>query len=201
MTEDGKVISLFPKLAQADIERLLAFFERDDLRVKGIDRSSKQPYRAGCLPYLGLVSAGIFGFVGEGLGMTRQVAIGLALTAAILATLSLIRAFVALRRSRDLLWRDEGWHGMAWDDQFFSFRSLEWCLLVPWTEITDLKYFEGGEGRFLGDTLWIHLEDKTRALVLPKSEGGRFAGRPLSAWHEDVKGAWKDATGRVPSAS
>ena len=50
MTEDDKVISLFPKLAPAEIERLLAFFERDDLRVKGIDRSSKQPYRAGCVP-------------------------------------------------------------------------------------------------------------------------------------------------------
>jgi hypothetical protein len=49
-------------LSSDQIERLSAFTEREDLLVVGLDRSDKRPYRAGCLPYVGLVAAGVFGF-------------------------------------------------------------------------------------------------------------------------------------------
>ena len=65
MSDEAKIVALFPKLKKTQVTRLLAFFERDNLQVKGTDSSSKQPYRSGCLPYVGLVAAGFFGFVGE----------------------------------------------------------------------------------------------------------------------------------------
>ena len=137
---------------------------------------------------------------GQGLGLSRQVAIGFALTAAILASLALIRSFRALRRSRDLLWREEGWHGLAWTQDELCFRSLEHCLLIPWGELRDLKCFDADEGRFLGDTLWLHLDDKQRVLVAPRTPEGRFAGRTMGEWHLDIKQAWHKATGRHPSS-
>lgn len=200
MSQPEPIVTLFPRLRDEQVDRLLLFMERDDLLVKGLDRSDKQPYRAGCWPYIGMVAAGVFGFGGQGLGLPRQVAIGFALTAAILASLALIRSFRALRRSRDLLWREEGWHGLAWTQDELCFRSLEHCLLIPWGDLRDLKCFDADEGRFLGDTLWLHLDDKQRVLVAPRTAEGRFAGRTMGEWYLDIKQAWHKATGLHPSS-
>ena len=199
MSSSEPIVTSFPRLEPAQVDRLLAFTDRADLLVKGLDRSDKQPYRSGCWPYVGLVAAGVFGFAGEGLGLPKQVATGFALTAAILASLALIRAFRALRRSRDLLWREEGWHAIAWTKEELCFRSLEHCLLIPWENLDDLRWFGGDEGRFLRDTLWLHLDDKQKVLMVPRTPEGRFAGRVLKDWYEDIRGAWNDATGRSPS--
>lgn len=200
MRSQSPIIEPFPRLSPEQIERLSAFTERDDLLVLGLDRSDKRPYRAGCWPYLGLVSAGVFGFAGPGLGLPKPVAIGFALTAAVLSTLALIRAFLALRRSRELLWRENGWHALAWTREELCFRSLEHCLLIPWDHLLDLRSFDSDEGRFLGDTLWLHLEDKQRVLVAPRTKEGLFASRTMTDWYEDLKPAWHEATGRYPTS-
>ncbi len=199
MTGLSPISAPFPRLRSDQIERLSAFTEREDLLVVGLDRSDKRPYRAGCLPYVGLVAAGLFGFTGEGIGLPKAVAVGFALSAAVLSSLALIRAFLALRRSRELLWRDEGWHALAWTSEEMCFRSLEHCLLVPWDQLVDLRSFGAAEGRFLGDTLWLHLEDKQRVVVVPRSDAGYFAGRNMMDWFDDLKSAWHEATGRYPS--
>lgn len=200
MSSDGTISLAFHRLSPAQLEELCDFTVRDDLLVKGLDRSNKRPYRAGCLPYLGLVAAGGFGFLGESLGMPKPVAVGFALTCAVLATLALLRSFAALRRSRDLLAREEGWHALAWTSERLCYRSLETCLLLPWDAVEDIQVFERDEGRFLGNTLWLHLEDKQRVLVAPRSEDGRFAGRTMADWHQDLSAAWTKATGRRSSA-
>jgi hypothetical protein len=200
LTTEAPIVTPFPRLSSEQMDRLVAFTERDDLEVKGLDRSDKRPYRAGCWPYLGLVAAGAFGFAGQGLGLPGPVAVGFALTAAILSSLALIRAFFALRRSRELLGRDEGWHALAWTRDELCFRSLEHCLLIPWDQLADLRCFDEDEGRFLGDTLWLHLDDKQRVLVAPRNGEGLFAGRKMKDWYEDLRGTWHEATGRYPSA-
>ena len=200
MIENAPISAAFPRLSAEQIDRLSSFTDRTDLVVVGIDRSEKRPYRAGCWPYVGLVAAGVFGFMGEGLGLPKPVAVGFALTAAVLSTLALIRAFRALRRSRELLWRDGGWHALAWTSEQLCFRSLDHCLLIPWEQLADLRSFGGDEGRFLGDTLWLHLEDKQRVLVAPRTDTGLFAGRQMTDWYGDLKSTWHEATGRYPSS-
>lgn len=199
MSSDAPLLAPFHRLSSEQIEELCAFTERSDLLVKGIDRSDKRPYRAGCLPYVGLIAAGGFGFLGESLPIPEQVAKGLALTCAILATLALIRSFRALRRSRELLDMEEGWHALAWTKEQVCFRSLESCLLGSWDAVEDIRVFGGDEGRFLGDTLWLHLEDKQRVLVAPRSEDRRFANRTMREWYDDLSSAWTQCTGRQPS--
>ena len=200
MSSSPTIVKAFHRLEGEELEVLCAFTEQESLLVKGIDRSDNRPYRAGCLPYIGLVAAGLFGFVGSSLGMKNQVATGLSLTCAILATLALIRAFRAMRRSRQLLAREEGWHVLAWTAEAFCFRSLESCLLAPWDHVEDIRVFGGDDGRFLGDTLWLHLADKERILVAPRTEDGRFAGRGMREWYEDLRSAWTKSTGLRPSA-
>ncbi|MEE2829064.1 MAG: hypothetical protein VX498_07745 [Myxococcota bacterium] len=197
MSSPELLLKPFQRLRPEELEKLTGFMEADELLVKGIDRSSNRPYRAGCLPYLGLVGAGIFGFVGESF-LPKQVAIGLALTCAILATTAFIRAFSALKRSRALLSRPEGWHGLAWSKDQICFRSLELCLLAPWDSVMNIQHFDSDAGRFLRNTLWLEMEGKERISVVPLSEDGRYAGRMLSDWYEDLTSIWGDQTGRSP---
>ena len=199
MSSSETIFGSFHRLSLEEVDTLCAFTEQGELLVKGIDRSDNRPYRAGCLPYFGLVAAGAFGFLRESLPIAEQVAVGLCLSCAVLATLALMRSFRALRRSRDLLARDEGWYALAWTSERICYRSLESCLLSPWDFVVDIRVFGRDEGRFLGDTLWLHLADKQRVLVVPRTDDGLFAGRTMRDWYEDLSTSWTKFTGLHPS--
>ena len=188
----------FARLDGSDEAKLLQFLDRGDLKVKGIDRSPSKPYRGGCLPYIGLMAALLVGLSGTEWGLSGPVAIGLALALAILALRSMVRTVVAVRRSKRLLAGDEGWHALAWTRTEVCFRSLDTCLLAPFSAVEDIRVMGDDAGTFLTGTLWIHLQGKEKILVEPRTDEGLFAGRKLSDWGQDLAEAWTRATGRKP---
>ena len=198
MAESPFLLKAFDRLDRNDEARLVEFVARGDLKVKGVDRSPSLPYRGGCLPYVGLVLAAVVGLIGTDWGMSGPVAIGVALTLAILSLRVMIRSAVAVRRSKRLLARDEGWHALAWSGKEVCYRSLDRCLLAPFSAVEDIKVLGEDAGVFLRDTLWIHLDGKEKVLVEPRTEEGLFAGRQLTDWGGDLVDAWGKATGRKP---
>jgi hypothetical protein len=183
------LVQKFARLKAAEVERLEGFFAGPAVLVRGLDKREWGPYRGGCLPWIGALVAGVLGFAGEGMGMPGPVAVGLGLSAAVLATTSIVRTAVAARRSRRLLARDEGWVGLAWTAQEFCLRTFDLCVLVPWSAVTKVEYLPPEEGSILGDTLWIHVEGGDKALIEPFD--GTFGGRPIGDWARDVEGVWK----------
>ena len=194
------LLESFARLDKAAEARLVEFVERGDLKVKGIDRSPSRPYRGGCLPYIGLVAGVAIGWLGTDWGMPGPVAIGVALALSILSLRAMIRTVIAVRRSKRLLATDDGWHALAWTKSEVCFRSLDRCLLAPFSTVEDVKVLGDDAGSFLAGTLWIHLEGKEKVLVEPRTEDGRFAGRQLTDWGADLVKAWTKATGRKPKA-
>jgi len=173
--------------------RLVAFLGRTDLVVRGVDRSPARPYRGGCLPYIGLVAGVAVGLLGEGWGLPRPVAIGVALALAILSLRAMVRTVIAVRRSKRLLAAEDGWHALAWTKEELCYRSLDRCLLAPFSAVRDVEVMGDDAGSFLAGTLWIHLQGKEKVLVEPRGDEGLFAGRRLSEWGKDLDRTWKRA--------
>ncbi len=186
----------FARLNEEREARLVAFFARDDLVVKGIDRTPGAPYRGGCLPYFGLVAAAAMGWFGEGAGLDRPIAIGLALTLAVLSSNRMIRSYRAVRRSRRLLDEPDGWHGIAWTREAVGFRSLHKCLLAAWKDVVNIRLLDDEAGSLLAGTLWIHVEGGDKILIEPRTDDGHFAGRPIQEWFDDLAEIWGEQTGR-----
>jgi hypothetical protein len=198
VSESPFLLKAFDRLDRHDEARLVEFVARDDLKVKGIDRTPSLPHRGGCLPYIGLVLAVAVGWLGTDWGLSGPVALGIALTLAILSLRTMIRTVRAVRRGKRLLAADEGWHALAWSKTEVCFRSLDRCLLAPFSAVQDVKVLGEDAGAFLRDTLWIHLDGKEKVLVEPRTEEGLFAGRQLTDWGDDLVMAWGEATGRKP---
>jgi len=187
---EERLLQPFVKLRKPELQRLVAFFERDDLVVKGTDRSPGPGYRGGCMPFV-LASLALFlGWRGEDWGLTRPVSLGVAMAMAVIASNQLIRTVVAARRSKRLLAADGGWHGLAWTAGEVCFRSLQTCCVIPWGDVDEVVLMEGEEASpLLRGTLWLHLADKEKVLIEPRAEGGVFAGRPMEDWKADLDAA------------
>lgn len=179
----------FASLRRGEVDRLRDFVLRDDVLVRGLDKRDWGTYRGGCLPYFGAILAGGLWFAWEPMGLSRPVGLGLAMSAAVLATSALVRTAIAALRSRRLLKAEQGWVGLAWTKAEFCFRSLELCVLAPWSAISKVEYLPQEEGRLLGDTLWIHLEGGDKVLIEPVD--GTFGGRPVADWAADIERIWK----------
>ncbi len=175
----------FARLSRADVDRLVAFVLHDDVLVRGLDKREWGTYRGGCAPYAALIAAVALWFAWDPMGLSRPVGQGLALAAAVLGTSSMVRTAIAALRSRKLLKREEGWVGLAWTKTEFCYRSLELCVLVPWSAVSKVEYIAEGEGRLLEDTLWIHLQDGDKVLIEPVD--GSFGGRPVADWARDIE--------------
>lgn len=190
MPEPDRLLRSFASLRKPEVARLVAFFERDDLLVKGTDRSPTASYRGGCLPYVLLSFALLVGWQGVGWGLTRPVSTGLAMALAVVASNLVIRTVIASRRSRDLLALEGGWHGLAWTKEMLGFRSLQTCCLVPWSEVVDVVLLDGEDiSPLLRGSLWVHLSDKEKVLIEPRTKEGTFAARPLAEWKQDLDAA------------
>jgi hypothetical protein len=179
----------FVRLRRAEVDRLADFVAHRDVLVRGLDKRDWGAFRGGCMPYVGLVAAGTLWFAWEAIGLIRPVGIGLALSAAVLGTSAMVRTVIAGVRSRKLMKRDEGWVGLAWSKKEFCFRSLDLCVIAPWSSVTKVEYIEPEEGRILGDTLWVHLENGDKVLIEPFD--GTFGGRPIPDWATDIDAIWK----------
>lgn len=193
MAEFPFLLKAFSRLDKDDEAKLVEFLARPDLVVKGIDRSPGRPYRGGCVPYIGIAAALVVGLMGVDWGLTGPVAIGIAAALAILSLRAMLRTVVAVRRSRRLLASEEGWHALAWTKKEVCFRSLDRCLLAPFSAVEEIKVMDADAGSFLEGTLWIHLDGKEKVLVEPRSDEGLFAGRKLTDWGNDLVKAWKAA--------
>lgn len=183
------MIENFDRLDAEQIAALTAFTARDDLLVKGTDATRGVPYRGGCLPYLLFATAGLVAVLGPAVaGFDEPLAYGLASAMAALGTLRVIRTFKAVQKARALGEREEPWHALAWSRGELCFRSWERCLLADWSEVTQIAHLEGEEvNPILRDTLWIHLASKEKALIRPRTDDNRFAGRSLADWERDLK--------------
>ncbi|MCP4869575.1 MAG: hypothetical protein GY898_12745 [Proteobacteria bacterium] len=183
------MIENFDKLDAEQIADLTAFTARDDLLVKGTDATKSVPYRGGCLPYLLFATAGLVAMLGPAvLGLDEPMAFGLAAAMAALGTLRVVRTFRAVQKARKLTAREEPWHALAWSADELCFRSWERCLLAPWSEVTQIAHLQGEDvNPILRDTLWIHLANKEKALIRPRTDDLRFAGRTLADWERDLK--------------
>ncbi len=179
----------FVRLRRPEVDRLTEFVLSRDVLVRGLDQRDWGTYRGGCLPYLGVVVAAVLWLGWERIGLSRPVGIGLAMTSAVLGTSALVRAAIASVRSRRLLKRDEGWVALAWSKKEFCLRTLDLCVLAPWSAITKIEYLPPTEGTLLGDTLWIHLGGGDKVLIEPFD--GSFGGRPVADWAKDIEAVWK----------
>lgn|GEM_PF-1661528 len=193
-----ELLQRFDRLNRTELDALRDYPARPGVLVVGMDRSPGPGYRGGCVPWiLALFAASLWGF-GEGLGLGRPLASGLALAASLGASFAVIRSVRATWRSKKLLARDEGWHGIAWTESSFCVRTLELCAIADWGDVEDIRLLDDTWGDALSGTLWLHLGDGEKLLLEPRSDD-RFAGRILSDWFEDLVQVWGAATNRKPS--
>ena len=178
----------FVSLRRAEVDRLSDFVVHRDVLVRGLDKRDWGMYRGGCMPYVGVIVAVTLWFAWPAMGLSRPVGLGLALSAGVLGTSALVRTAIAALRSRRLLKREQGWVGLAWTKKEFCYRSLELCVLAPWSAISKVEYLPAEEGRLLGDTLWLHLEGGEKVLIEPVD--GSFGGRPVADWAADIERVW-----------
>lgn len=185
----------FDRLDAEKEEALLAFFREDSLLVKGTDGRPWGDFRGGCLPVL-IIAAALSALPVLLEWDANPYVVIFVLTAWMgWATSRLIRTGIAHRRSRRL--NDSvAWHGLAWDEDRFALRTWEDCVLVPWDDISELRYLDDRWDKGLADTLWMHMTDGRRVQIPSKED--RFAGRRLIEWFVDIGAQLEAKTGRVP---
>jgi len=185
----------FDRLKDPHQDALLAFFSQPDLLVKGTDAREWGDFRGGCVPLL------IIGAALTSLPMLLQWELNTYVVLFVItgwmgwATSQLIRTAVANRRSRRMRSNQVAWHGLAWTADKFAYRSWADCLLMPWEEISELRYLDDRWGKGLADTLWMHMVDGRRVQI--EGRDGRFAGREMIAWYVDMAEILVEKTGRV----
>lgn len=194
-----ELLERFDKLSGEQLDALRDYPQRPGVLVIGMDRSPGPGYRGGCLPWLLLGGAAAMWFWGLALGLPDAVRLGLAMALATWGGWSVLRTIRATLRSKKLLARDEGWHGVAWTTETFCLRTLELCAIAEWSEVEDIRLLDDSWGDALAGTLWLHLGDGEKLLLEPRREDGTFAGRPLKAWFDDLVQVWGKATNRKPS--
>ena len=178
----------FDRLLPWEVARLEAALDGEDVLVKGLHTKEVEPYRGGCLPFVGLAGAGLMATV---LAVEwpvipwRGAALGLACACLVL----LVVNFFRVRLSKRLLTRPGGWVAIGWSRSVLVHRSFQDCLLVPWAEVSRIEVLGEDAPKSLRGTLWIHLADKGRTLVLGRD--GSLAGRPLVDWAADLEAARK----------
>ena len=187
----------FDQLDDARQAALIQFFQREELLVKGLDGREWGEFRGGCLPIL-IVAAALAALPAL---FSTQAPRWLVITVVTAwmgwATSRFIRTAKANRRSRKLNASGDAWHGIAWDPEHLAYRSWVDCLLVPWDQVSELRYLDERWGPGLGDSLWMHMADGRKVRISDKED--RFAGRPLDEWFVDLATMLKDTTGRMSS--
>jgi hypothetical protein len=187
----------FDRLKDAHEAALDAFFADPALLVKGTDAREWGEFRGGCAPLL-IIGAALTALPVLLQWELNTYAVVFVLTAWMgWATAQLIRTAVANRRSRAIIARKLAWHGIAWSVDRLAYRSWSDCLLVPWDDVSELRYLDDRWGKGLSDTLWMHMTDGRRVQIVGRDE--RFAGRPLIDWFADLSQVLEERTGRVSS--
>lgn len=185
----------FDRLKDSHETALRDFFRDSSLLVKGTDNRDWGEFRGGCVPLL------IIGAALTSLPVLLQWEINTYVVLFVItgwmgwATSQLIRTAIANRRSRKMRKDQVAWHGVAWTDDRFSYRSFADNLLVGWEEISELRYLDDRWGKSLTDTLWMHMVDGRRVQV--EGREGRFAGRLMIQWYADMSQILMEKTGRV----
>ncbi|MCO4770200.1 MAG: hypothetical protein KDA24_09240 [Deltaproteobacteria bacterium] len=185
----------FDRLKNPQEQALREFFSSSSLDVKGTDARDWGEFRGGCLPLL--VIGGALTALPVLLSWNPNTfVVVLVLTAWMgWATSQLIRTAVANRRSRGIIKEKLAWHGLAWTESHFAYRSWTDCLYVQWDEISELRFLDDRWDGSLADTLWMHMVDGRKVQIVGKD--GRFAGRELIEWFADMAELLADKTGRV----
>ena len=187
----------FDQLTTPQQDALTAFFAHPDLVVKGLDGRAWGDFRGGCLPIL-IVAAALAALPAL---LRTEVNDWLVITVITgwmgWATSRFIRTGRANRRSKAIVASGEAWHGLAWDREQVAYRSWTDCMLVPWDQISELRYLDHRWGSGLGDSLWVHMVDGRKIRIAEKD--GRLAGRSLDEWFADMATLLADRTGRVSS--
>ena len=187
----------FDQLKDPQQEALIAFFRKPDLLVKGLDGREWGEFRGGCLPVL-IVAASL-----AALPALLETDINQWLVVTVVtgwmgwATSRFIRTGLANRRSKRINGTGDAWYGLAWDPERLAYRSWNDCVLVPWDQISELRFLDDRWGSGLGNSLWMHMVDGRKVRIAEKD--GRLAGRTLEEWFADLAEVLKDTTGRVSS--
>ena len=185
----------FDQLKDPQQEALIAFFRRPELMVKGLDGREWGEFRGGCLPIL-IVAAALAALPALLKTELNQWLVVTVVTAWMgWATSRFIRTGLANRRSKRINASGDAWHGIAWDATAVAYRSWSDCLLMPWEQVSELRFLDDRWGSGLAGTLWMHMVDGRKVQIVEKD--GRFAGRPLEEWFVDLATMLKETTGRV----
>ncbi len=185
----------FDQLDDARQDALLQFFRSEELLVKGLDGREWGEFRGGCLPIL-IVAAALASLPALlRTDINSWVVITVVTAWMGWATSRFIRTAKANRRSKRLNSSGDAWHGIAWDRTRLAYRSWVDCLLVPWEDVSELRYLDDRWGSGLGGSLWMHMADGRKVRIMDKEE--TFASRPLDEWFADLATMLKETTGRV----